>query len=230
MYNLTHFDSRELLAKAAADNFVTLANAVIQANGKFTVALSGGSTPAAMYSILASDEYKNKVDWTKVFVFWGDERCVPFDSPENNSHNAKELLLNKINIPQENIFTIPTYLSPADAAKSYAKIIRLFFNDPIPIFDLILLGMGDDGHTASLFPHTTILQEKNAIVKEVFLENKNVYRISFTEPLINNAKQILFLIAGKEKEKMLDTILNGAYLPETYPAQLIKNADWFVLF
>ena len=230
MYNLTHFDSKELLAKAAADNFVTLANAAIQAKGKFTVALSGGSTPAAMYSILASDNYKNKIDWANVFVFWGDERFVPFDSPENNSHNAKELLLNKINIPQENIFTIPTDLAPADAASSYAKIIRLFFNDPIPAFDLILLGMGDDGHTASLFPHTTILQEKNTIVKEVFLENKNVFRISFTEPLINNAKQILFLVAGKEKETMVGTILNGEYLPETYPAQLIKNGDWYVSF
>ena len=230
MHNLTQFDSKELLAQAAADTFVTQANAAIQANGKFTVALSGGSTPAAMYSILANDNYKNKIDWAKVFVFWGDERCVPFDSPENNSHNAKELLLNKINIPQENVFTIPTDLAPADAATSYAKIIRLFFNDPIPIFDLILLGMGDDGHTASLFPHSTILKEKNAIVKEVFVETKNVFRISFTEPLINNAKQILFLVAGKEKETMVDTILNARYLPETYPAQFIKNADWYVAF
>ena len=90
--------------------------------------------------------------------------------------------------------------------------------------------MGDDGHTASLFPHTTILKEKNAIVKEVFLETKNVFRISFTEPLINNAKQILFLVAGKEKETMVDTILNARYLPETYPAQFIKNADWYVAF
>ena len=230
MNNLTQFENKKKLAEAAADKFVTLANNGIESNGKFTVALSGGSTPTAMYGVLASEVYKNKIDWGKVFVFWSDERCVPFDDTENNSHNAREQLLNKVAIPKENIFIIPTELSPAEAAKSYAKTIRLFFNDPLPIFDLILLGMGEDGHTASLFPHTTILKERNAIVKEVYVENKKTFRISFTEPLINNARQILFLVAGKEKEAMVNTILHGAYLPENFPAQLVKNANWYVAF
>jgi 6-phosphogluconolactonase len=229
MQNLiTYFDSAALLAKAAAEYFVQLSNDTIGAKGKFTVALSGGSTPSALFALLSTDEYAAKINWKNIYVFWGDERCVALDSSDNNAFNAKNILLNKVPIPKKNIFAIPVDESPINAAIYYEATIKISFKSDKPIFDLILLGMGDDGHTASLFPHTTILQEKNKLVKEVFLADKNVWRISLTEPIINAAKHKLFLIAGKAKEQMLEVILHGEKEIEKYPAQMIENAEWFV--
>ena len=225
---LKKFDSKDMLAKAAADYIVELAAESIKTHGQFTIALSGGTTPAVLFALLAKDPYVNQINWKKTFVFWGDERAVPLDSPQNNAHNAKEDLLNDIDIPAENIFPVPTNLPPAEAAIRYENILKQFFKSDLPKFDLILLGMGDNGHTASLFPHTTILHEQHAIVKEVWVEEVNMDRISFTAPLINNARHILFLIAGKDKADMLHKVLEGEYRPEDYPAQLIKGAEWFV--
>jgi 6-phosphogluconolactonase len=228
MNKITHFDTAELLAEAAANYFVMLANENIEKKGKFTVALSGGSTPVALYKLLASPTFNHIIDWKKVFVFWGDERCVPLDSIDNNAFNAKNVLLSKIKIPAKNIFIIPVDDTPVNAAIYYEATIKIFFKTDKPVFDLILLGMGDDGHTASLFPYTSILQEKNKLVKEVFLADKNVWRVSLTEPIINVATHKLFLIAGKAKATMLDIILNGEKDIEKYPAQMIENAEWFV--
>jgi 6-phosphogluconolactonase len=225
---VTHFDTAQLLATATADYFVQLSYEAIAAKGKFTVALSGGSTPAALFAILATEEYANKINWKNVYVFWGDERCVALDSIDNNAFNAKNILINKVPIPKKNIFVIPVDETPVNAAIYYEATIKIAFKSDKPIFDLILLGMGDDGHTASLFPHTEILQEKNKLVKEVFLTEKNLWRISLTEPIINAAKHKLFLIAGKAKAAMLDIILNGEKDFEKYPAQMIENAEWFV--
>jgi 6-phosphogluconolactonase len=228
MNTVTHFDTPQLLAIATADYFVQLSNEAIAAKGKFTVALSGGSTPAALFAILATDVYANEIDWKNVYVFWGDERCVALDSSDNNAFNAKNILLSKVPIPKKNIFVIPVDETPVNAAIYYESTIKIFFKTDKPVFDLVLLGMGDDGHTASLFPHTTILQEKNKLVKEVFLADKNVWRISLTEPIINAAKHKLFLIAGKAKAPILDIILNAEKNIEKYPAQMIENAEWFV--
>jgi 6-phosphogluconolactonase len=225
---ITHFENAEILAKATADYFVQLSEKAISAKGKFTVALSGGSTPAALFALLATDEYASKINWKNMYVFWGDERCVALDSEDNNAYNAKNILLNNVPIPKKNIFAIPVDETPTNAAIYYEATIKIFFKSDKPIFDLVLLGMGDDGHTASLFPNTTILQEKNKLVKEVFLPEKNVWRISMTEPLINAAKHKLFLIAGKAKAPMLDIILNGKKELEKYPAQMIENGEWFV--
>jgi 6-phosphogluconolactonase len=222
------FDSKDLLAKAAADYIVELSAASIKESGQFSIALSGGTTPAVLFALLVKPPYVNQIDWKKTFIFWGDERAVPLDSPQNNAHNAKEDLLNHIDIPAENVFPIPTNLPPAEAAIRYENILKQFFKSDLPKFDLILLGMGDNGHAASLFPHTTILHEQQAIVKEVWVEEVNMNRISFTAPLINNARHILFLVAGKDKEDMLHKVLEGDYKPEDYPAQLIKGAKWFV--
>ena len=222
------FDSKDLLAKATADYMVELSAASIKERGQFSIALSGGTTPAVLFALLAKPPYVNQIDWKKTFVFWGDERAVPLDSPQNNAHNAKEDLLNHIDIPAENIFPIPTNLPPAEAAIRYENTLKHFFKSDLPKFDLILLGMGDNGHTASLFPHTTILHETQAIVKEVWVEEVNMDRISFTAALINNARHILFLVAGKDKADMLHKVLEGEYKPEDYPAQLIKGAEWFV--
>jgi 6-phosphogluconolactonase len=227
MNTVTHFDTAGLLARAAANYFAELARNCIKQKGKFTVALSGGNTPASMYALLASPPYK-EIDWKKIHIFWGDERCVALDSSDNNAFNAKSILLDKVPIPKKNIFTIPVDESPVNAAIYYEATIKIFFKTDKPVFDLILLGMGDDGHTASLFPNTTILQEKNKLVKEVFLVDKNVWRISFTAPLINYAAHKLFLIAGKSKASMLNIVLHGEKDKEKYPAQMIENADWFV--
>jgi 6-phosphogluconolactonase len=222
------FNSKDLLAKAAADYILELSAVAIKERGQFSIALSGGTTPAVLFALLVKPPYVNQIDWKKTFVFWGDERAVPLGSPQNNAHNAKKDLLNHIDIPAENVFPIPTNLPPAEAAVRYENTVKFFFKSDLPKFDLILLGMGDNGHTASLFPHTTILHEQQAIVKEVWVEEVNMDRISFTAPLINNARHILFLVAGKDKADMLHKVLEGEYKPEDYPAQLIKGAEWFV--
>ncbi len=228
MNTITHFDTPELLAIAAANYFVKLATDCIEKKGKFIVALSGGSTPMALYKLLGSLNFSNQIDWKKVFIFWGDERCVPLDSSDNNAFNAKNVFLNKIKTPSKNIFVIPVDETPTNAAIYYEATIKIFFKTDKPVFDLILLGMGNDGHTASLFPYSSILQEKNKLVKEVFLTEKNIWRISFTAPLINQASHTLFLVVGKAKASMLDIILNGEKNIEKYPAQVIEDAEWFV--
>jgi 6-phosphogluconolactonase len=228
MNKITNFNTAELLAEAAANYFIKLANAHIEKKGKFTIALSGGNTPMALYKLLASPTFNLQIDWKKVFVFWGDERCVPLDNSDNNAFNAKNSFLNKIKIPAKNIFVIPVDETPINAAIYYEATIKIFFKTDKPVFDLILLGMGDDGHTASLFPYSSILQEKNKLVKEVFLADKNAWRVSLTEPIINAAMHKLFLIAGKSKSAILDIVLHGEKNIEKYPAQMIENAEWFV--
>ena len=228
MNKVTHFANADLLAQAAAEYFIKLAYESIKLKGKFTVALSGGNTPAAMYKLLANDFYCQKIEWKKCYFFWGDERCVSLTDKDNNSFNAKKMLLDKVPVPQKNIFIIPVDESPKNAAIYYEATLKIFFKTDKPVFDLILLGMGDNGHTASLFPHTTILQETKSLVKEVFVEEVKMHRVSFTAALINDAKHILFLVAKKHKELMLKKVLEGEYKPEEYPAQLIKNAEWFL--
>ncbi len=228
MNKVTRFENADLLAKTAAEYFIKLAAEAIEKKGKFTVALSGGNTPGAMYKLLASDFYSQRIDWKKCYFFWGDERCVPLNHQDNNAFNAKNILLDKVPVPKKNIFIIPVDESPINAAIYYEATIKIFFKTDKPEIDLILLGMGDNGHTASLFPHTTILQEQKALVKEVYVEEVKMYRVSFTAPLINNAKHILFLVACKGKEAMLKKVLEGEYKPDEYPAQLVKGAEWFV--
>ncbi len=230
MNTIKFFDSPNLLAEAAVNYFIKLAKECIDAKGKFAVALSGGSTPTAMYHLLATPTFSNAINWKKVFIFWGDERCVPLNDSDNNAFNAKQAFLNSVNIPAQNIFVIPSNETPRNAAIYYEATIKIFFKTDSPIFDLILLGMGDDGHAASLFPYTTILKEKQKLVSEVFIENKNSWRVSFTEPLINNATHKLFLVADKAKENIFKIVTEGDKDFEKYPSQMIENAEWFVSF
>ncbi|MEO7046648.1 MAG: 6-phosphogluconolactonase, partial [Ferruginibacter sp.] len=180
MRKISVFENSEALSKAAADFIVSLAAKQIAENGKFTIALSGGNTPSQLFELLATGAYNKAIDWKNTFVFWGDERCVPVDDERNNSHVAKELLLNNVKIPTENIFIVPVKMPPAKAAHHYEQTLKSFFKTQFPAFDLILLGMGDNGHTASLFPKTPILQEKKALVKEVYVEELDMNRVSFT--------------------------------------------------
>ncbi len=232
MNSLKIFTNKEALTKATAQLIITESKNCIKEKGSFTWALSGGSTPLQLYKLLATDAYQKKLDWKNIYIFWSDERYAPFQSEENNSHQAKLALLDHIPIPQENIFTTPVNLPVKKAAKHYEETLKQFFKTDQPVFDLILLGMGSDGHTASLFPHTEILKEKEALVKSIFIEKVNMERITFTVPLINKAKKILFLISGAEKAATLQKVLSDKKQPQLYPAQLIKAAKkneliWF---
>lgn len=232
MNKITVFPDEAALSKGAADLVVSVAAESIEKNGKFTIALSGGSTPDKLFALLAAEPFISLIDWKNTFVFWGDERYLPVSDPDNNSHQAKKVLLNNVPIPAENIFIVPVNMTADKAAYHYEQTLKLFFKSQHPAFDLILLGMGDNGHTASLFPGTSILEEKNALVKEVFVKEVDMFRISFTAPMINAAKKILFLVTGKKKAGMLQTVLEGKQDFDKYPAQMISPANgkliWYI--
>lgn len=229
---LNVYNSPDEVLTRLADYFVEVANAATSNQKKFSVALSGGSSPKKLYELLASPKYSEKVDWQNVYFFFGDERNVPQDHPDSNYLMAKRALFDPLNIPETQIFPIETSLSPKEAAEHYTKIINVFFAEARPEFDLMLLGLGDNSHTASLFPHTPVLHDASVAVKEVFLHEQQVYRITFTAPLINLAKHIAFLVYGEGKAEAVHHILEDAKNFEEYPAQLIKPVDgevqWFL--
>jgi len=216
------------LFQAAAKEFVSQAEAGIKAQGRFTVALSGGSTPRGLFSVLAAN-YRDRLPWDKVFIFWSDERHVPPESSESNYRMAYESLLSKVPVPQTNIFRIPAENPDArQVAAEYGETVRRFFQAPqgaFPQFDLILLGMGPDGHTASLFPGSSAVHEKERLVVSTWVEKLKTDRITFTAPLINRAKVVMFLIAGADKSEALREVLEGNQPAERYPSRLIHPAD-----
>lgn len=210
--------SPQELFHAAAEKFCKVGSDAIRKNGRFSVALSGGSTPRGMHQELATN-FSSKLPWDKVFFFWGDERHVPPDSSDSNYRMAKETLLSKLPIPAENIFRIPAELPDArEAAKKYEQTLEKFFRpaaNSFPTFDFILLGMGPDGHTASLFPGTAALQEKERFVVANWVDKLNTFRITFTYPVLNNAASVMFLVNGDEKAEMVRRALKdpSANLP-----------------
>ena len=217
--------------ESLAEFFVRTAQQSIETNGRFIVSLSGGSSPKALYELLASN-YRNEINWNKVFFFFGDERYVPADDDRYNGQMVDKALFNPLNIPKENIFKIDTSLETSESAKDYEEKIRQFFGNNQPAFDLMLLGLGDNSHTASLFPHTTILSETTALVKEVWVEEVDMYRISMTAPLINLSKHIVFFLFGKSKAPAVYNIIQRDKNIEEYPAQLIHpvagTLHWFM--
>ena len=227
------FENTDNLNTQLADLFVEKATNAIKTKGKFTVALTGGSSPVELHRLLASNAYKNKINWDKVFVFWGDERWVPLNDEKSNAGAAIKDFLNHIPIPKENIFPMwKEGIEPQVYAKEYEAILEdhLELGD---IFDLIILGMGDDGHTASLFPNQEIiLKEKEKKVAAYFLAPQDMYRITLTAPLINKAKQIVFIVFGEKKSNALYEVLQGERNSNLYPSQLINeddgNVTWMV--
>ncbi len=221
----------ELLEKLA-EYFVDSANQSIAEHGRFSVALSGGASPEKLYGLLASPSFREKVDWRKVYFFFGDERYVPATDPASNFKMVKKILFEPLHINASRIFPVNTSLAPADAAIQYMEIINHQFNGAQPRFDLVLLGLGDNSHTASLFPFTDILHEKSATVKSVFLTGQQVYRISFTAPLINMACRVAFLVYGEGKAQAVQNILESVNDIENFPAQLIQPVNgmvtWFL--
>lgn len=228
--NITVFDNLDTLYKKAADTFVELSEKSIQRHDKFVVALSGGSSPKAIFSLLATQEYSDKIDWSKVYFFWVDERWVSLADEKSNFKMTLEALLDKVPVDENHIF--PMYkdgVEPEDYAKEYeAQIRKVLGNEGV--FDFILLGMGDDGHTASLFPGEKILHEKEKWVDAYYLKPQEMYRITLTEPIINKAENILVVAFGESKKHALNEVLNGEYNPELYPLQLIERKDSFQFF
>jgi 6-phosphogluconolactonase len=228
---LNIFDTEDEVLAALAKYFVDIADDAITKNGKFSVALSGGNSPKKLYTLLAS-AYKEKVDWDKVYFFFGDERNVPQTDAESNFMMAKKVLFDPLNIAADHIFSFDTSLSPADAAKKYEEEIVKFFDENELSFDLILLGLGDNSHTASLFPDTQVLHDRIPGVKEVFLEDQQVYRITLNAPLINEAEHIAFLVYGEAKAIAVHHVLEDDEDIENYPAQLIEpivgEIEWFL--
>jgi 6-phosphogluconolactonase len=230
--NLQVFETAETVNTVAVDFIIDIANKAIAERGRFVICLSGGQTPQQLYSLLAELPFCKQIQWKKTFVFWGDERCVPLNDERNNAHQAKIILLDKVDVPFSNIHRIPVNILAAEAAAEYEKEIKLFFNEGVPRFDLILLGLGENGHTASLFPGTKVINEQVEGIREVYVEEERMYRVTMTAPLINRARHILFLVTGKNKAEILNKILSAPFEPDKYPAQLIRPIEgqlhWFI--
>jgi 6-phosphogluconolactonase len=226
------YNNEQELIAAFANYFIEQANYFINNSGQFNVALAGGSSPKRVYELLASSEYRDKINWSNIYFFFGDERYVPANDPQYNGLMVEQALFNPLRISSDHIFNIDTSYPPVEAARKYTETIAAHFNKKPIQFDLILLGLGDNSHTASLFPFTEILNANTASVKAVYLIEENVYRISMTAPMINQAKNIAFLVFGEKKAEAVQAVINGEYDPEQFPAQLIKpingNLHWFL--
>lgn len=226
------FKDPETLLPAVADFVVATARTSIERSGRFNFVLSGGSSPKKLYELLASERYRHDIAWPKVYFFFGDERYVPLDHPDSNFRMVQHTLFVPLAISPQQVFKVDTTKSPAQAAADYEQRIRQHFENNDCHFDLILLGLGDNSHTASLFPHTNVLYERKALVKEVFVEEVNMYRITFTAPLINVANEIAFLVYGASKREAVHHILKDGENIEEYPAQLIRaekgTLHWFM--
>ncbi len=219
-------DDPEQVAHAAAERFVGAANAAIETRGHFSVALSGGSTPKHVYELLARDDYRNRITWSRTHIFFGDERCVPANDPESNYRMVFESLISHVSIPIENVHPLQGSGDPDVNARAYEQELRTFFqNVAWPRIDLVFLGLGDDGHTASLFPGTSALKENKAWVVANWVEKLNSFRLTLTVPAINHAIEIKFLVTGSGKAKALAAVLQGPSKPEELPAQLIQPVD-----
>src|SRR5258706_9268706 len=247
------FHTIEELSQQAADWMVNYFNEVLQKKERFTIVLSGGSTPKKLYQLLASDPFKNKVDWQKLHVFWGDERYVPFTDERNNAKMAFDTLLDHVPVPKSQIHIMRTDIDPEDSENEYEKILKNYFpeaasngrthnsigrqrladgaaelrtqNSSLTTFDLVLLGLGDNAHTLSLFPGEEIIHEKQKWVKAVFVKEINMQRITLTAPVVNLSSCILCLVSGQDKADAVSHVLLNDYTPDLYPAQVIKPVN-----
>lgn len=224
-------DTKELSSRLAGFLLKDILS-VLDKKDRYTFVLSGGSTPKALYKLLASEPYRSAVPWEKVHFFWGDERFVPFEDPRNNANMAYEELLNHIPVVAENIHVMNTSLSPEDSSEQYTGILRSYFGDTGHTFDFVLLGMGDDGHTLSLFPGMPVIHEQEKWVDSFYLDAQSMYRITLTAPVVNRAAKVVFLAAGSNKADVLYQVLKGERNPDQYPSQVIQlpygELHWFV--
>lgn len=222
----------EALAHRAAEQFASLAREAVDSRGRFSVTLSGGSTPGQLYARLAEDPFRGQIPWEHIHLFWGDERCVPPGDAGSNYRMAEEILISQVPIPPENVHRLRGELAPQVAALTYERELQDFFCGPRPRFDLVLLGLGEDGHTASLFPSSPLLAEKERLVAPAtaFYQDRPSERVTLTLPAINSGRQILFLVAGSAKAAMVKAVLEGP--EDQYPAQWVQptagQLSWLV--
>jgi 6-phosphogluconolactonase len=222
------------LFSAAAEEVVRTATEAVSQRGRFTIALSGGSTPKQLYNLLATNA-RTTLPWDRMYFFWGDERHLPPTDPDSNYRMVEEAMLSKVPVPASNVFRLRAENPDADAvAEEYEKTLRKFFqtgSTEVPRFDLILLGMGPDGHTASLFPGTAALQEKSRLVVANWVEKLKTNRLSLTLPVLNAGRCVMFLVSGTDKASVLRTVLEDKNASgEQYPAKLVQPTDGTLLW
>jgi len=216
--------SREAVTTATADALVDAAATSIAARGRFLLVLSGGSTPKALYELLATPAYATRIDWTRVHVFWGDERCVPPDDRSSNYRMAREALLDRVPVSPQAIHRMRGEDPPEEAAASYEADLRKVFGAGAPRFDVVLLGMGDNGHTASLFPGLTAVHERTRWVVAEYVGEVKMWRLTLTPPALNAAENVVFVVVGADKAPMLSRVLEGPRDIDLLPAQVIAPA------
>lgn len=226
------FQNFDELSRKAAEKFIEIGSRAIEARSRFTVALAGGSTPKRVYEMLSGEEFRVKIDWKRVFFFFGDERNALPDSEESNFRMAKETFFKPLGIDEKNIFRWQTELAdPKQTAENYAADLESVF-EGFPAFDLTLLGMGGDGHTASLFPYTKALEETRKTATENHVEALGTMRFTMTFPVINNSRNVMFLIKGSDKAEVLKEVLEGEFQPEKLPSQSVQPGGgdlyWFL--
>jgi 6-phosphogluconolactonase len=227
-FELRRLTTPQGLFQAAAEEVIRAATSAIGQRGRFTIALAGGSTPRNLYTLIAANASAS-LPWDQMFFFWGDERHVPPDDPESNYRMAQETLLSKVPVPAANIFRIPSENpDAAAAAEAYEQTLRKFFElapGEFPRFDLILLGMGPDGHTASLFPESAALQETSRLVVANWVEKLKASRITLTLPVLNAACCVVFLVSGMDKAAVLHEVLEDNAPAEKYPSKLVQPSE-----
>ena len=216
------YKNLETMSIAAADLFVRQSQIAVQNHGRFSVALSGGATPERTFELLAQKPWIDLVPWKKTHVFWGDERCVSNDDIRHNGLMAQKLLLNHVPVPKSHVHPIVCDKAPKKTAEQYELLLHEFFNDQAICFDLMLLGLGNDGHTASLFPGTPVLTEKKRWVSEVSVPDQEFNRVTLTIPLIERSMLTVFQVAGAEKAEILKKVFEGSGEISSFPAQLIS--------
>ena len=218
-------DAVELARKAAEQLTARAAESIARA-GRFAVALSGGSTPRDVYALLASPKFRQRIDWPRVHLFWGDERCVPPGHPDSNFRMVREALLAKIEIPLENVHRMMGEREPAEATAAYEEELKQFFGAAhVPRFDLIFLGLGEDGHTASLFPGSAALNEDKRWVAVAYVERRRAHRLTLTFPVINAAAQVTILVSGASKRAIVKQLLGTGAEAADFPAAKVRPVD-----
>lgn len=233
MMNLNIFKNVDELISALAEEICTISKEAISERGQFNFVLSGGSSPKRLYELLASEKFKNRINWGKTYFFFGDERFVPENDAQRNSVMVNEALFKPLKIKKENIFEVDTSVSPIESAQNYWDSITKHFDGEKVEFDFNLLGLGDNSHTASLFPNTSVLEETEATIKSIFVKEVDQYRITMTAPLINQSKHIAFLVFGAGKaEAVFHVLEDQTGASNEYPARLITRDEgkvqWFL--